>query len=117
MGRPRRPLQATRGAHLGHDHGRLYDPAVARDRRSLLEDAVDAEYESDKTSERLLRSVRAAAELGKPHGKNLYGYRRVYDPQTRRLLRIEEHPEQAPIVKEAAQRILRGDSSMPSPET
>lgn len=91
-------------------HGRLYDPAVARDRRSLLEDAVDAEYESDKTSERLLRSVRAAAELGKPHGKNLYGYRRVYDPQTRRLLRIEEHPEQAPIVKEAAQRILRGDS-------
>ncbi|WP_373458732.1 recombinase family protein [Pseudarthrobacter sulfonivorans] len=31
-------------------HGRLYDPANARDRRSLLEDAVDSEYESAKTS-------------------------------------------------------------------
>src|SRR5712692_272344 len=27
-------------------HGRTYDPANARDRRSLLEDAVDSEYES-----------------------------------------------------------------------
>jgi len=91
-------------------HGRLYDPKNARDRRSLLEDAVDAEYESDKTSERLLRSVRAAAERGAPHGKNLYGYVRLYDPQTRRLLRIEEHPEQAAVVREAARRILSGDS-------
>jgi site-specific DNA recombinase len=91
-------------------HGRLYDPANARDRRSLLEDAVDAEYESDKTSERIRRNVRAAAEKGKPHGKNIYGYQRVYDKQTRELLRVEEHPEQAPIVKEAARRILAGDT-------
>lgn len=91
-------------------HGRLYDPSNARDRRSLLEDAVDAEYESDKTSERLLRSVRASAEQGKPHGKNLYGYLRVYDPQTRQLLAVEEHPDQAPIVREAAARILEGHS-------
>lgn len=91
-------------------HGRLYDPKNAQDRRSLLEGAVDAEYESDKTYERLLRSVRAAAECGSPHGKNLYGYVRGYDPQTRRLLRIEEHPEQAAVVREAARRILAGDS-------
>ncbi|WP_166790611.1 MULTISPECIES: recombinase family protein [unclassified Cryobacterium] len=91
-------------------HGRLYDPANARDRRSLLEDAVDAEYESDKTSERIRRDVRAAAEKGRPHGKNIYGYQRVYDVKTRELLRVEEHPLQAPIVKEAAQRILEGDS-------
>jgi len=91
-------------------HGRLYDPANARDRRSLLEDAVDAEYESDKTSERIRRDVRAAAELGKPHGKNVYGYRRIYDVQTRDLIRIEEHPEQAPVVKEAARRVLNGET-------
>jgi site-specific DNA recombinase len=91
-------------------HGRLYDPANARDRRSLLEDAVDAEYESDKTSERIRRDVRAAAEKGRPHGKNIYGYQRVYDDKTRELLRVEEHPEQAPIVKEAARRILAGDT-------
>lgn len=58
-------------------HGRLYDPNNARDRRTLLEDAVDAEYESDKISERRRRSVRAAAEEGRPHGKNIYGYRRI----------------------------------------
>ncbi|MBQ3358480.1 MAG: hypothetical protein IJG47_06210 [Microbacterium sp.] len=46
-------------------HNRLYDPTNARDRRSLLEDAVDAEYESDKTSERRKRSAKAAAEAGR----------------------------------------------------
>ncbi|MCK2024354.1 recombinase family protein [Microbacterium sp. kSW2-24] len=91
-------------------HNRLYDPANARDRRSLLEDAVDAEYESEKTSERRRRSSSASAEQGRPHGRNLYGYRRVYDEQTRELVRVEEHPDQAPIVKEAAMRIMRHDS-------
>lgn len=91
-------------------HGRLYDPANARDRRSLLEDAVDAEYESDKTSERIRRSVRAAAEAGRPHGKHLYGYERIYDPKNRALLRVDAHPEQAAIVKEAARRVLAGES-------
>lgn len=91
-------------------HGRLYDPANARDRRTLLEDAVDAEYESDKTSERIRRNVRAAAEAGRPHGKNVYGYQRVYDVKTRELLRVDEHPEQAAIVREAARRVLAGES-------
>jgi site-specific DNA recombinase len=71
---------------------------------------VDAEYESDKTSERRRRSLRASAEQGRPHGRNLYGYRRVYDERTRELVRVEEHPDQAPVVKEAAMRILRRDS-------
>ncbi|WP_119697616.1 recombinase family protein [Microbacterium halotolerans] len=91
-------------------HGRDYDPANARDRRSMLEDAVDSEYESAKTSERIQRDVRAAAEEGRAHGKHLYGYRRVYDERTRELLRIEEHPDQAPIVKEAARRVLAGET-------
>lgn len=91
-------------------HGRDYDPANARDRRSMLEDAVDSEYESAKTSERLRRSVRAAAEEGRAHGKNLYGYRRIYDDRTRELLRIEEHPDQAPVVKEAARRVMAGET-------
>lgn len=91
-------------------HGRDYDPANARDRRSMLEDAVDSEYESAKTSERIRRNVRAAAEEGRVHGRNLYGYLRIYDPYTRELLRVEEHPEQAPVVKEAAQRVLSGET-------
>lgn len=91
-------------------HNRIYDPANARDRRSLLEDAVDAEYESDKTSERRRRSARASADAGRPHGRNIYGYLRVYDEFTRELLRVEPHPEEAPVVVEAARRVLEGDS-------
>lgn len=91
-------------------HNRLYDPANARDRRSLLEDAVDAEYESDKTSERRRRSARASADEGRPHGRNIYGYFRVYDEHTRELLRVEPHPDQAPVVVEAARRVLEGES-------
>ncbi|MDN3311757.1 recombinase family protein [Microbacterium oryzae] len=93
-------------------HGRLYDPRNPRDRRSLLEDAVDAEYESAKTSERIKRDVRAAAEDGRPHGKNLYGYQRTYrlGPRGPVLDEILPHLEQAPIVQEAARRILEGDS-------
>lgn len=91
-------------------HSREYDPANPRDRRSMLEDAVDSEYESAKTSERIQRDVRAAAEAGRVHGKNVYGYRRVYDDRTRVLVRIEEHPEQAPVVKEAARRVLAGET-------
>lgn len=91
-------------------HGRLYDPANARDWRSIMEDAVDAGYESKKTSERIQRSVRAAAESGKAHGKNIWGYRRIYDSRTRQLLKIEPDPDTAHWVQECARRVLRGDS-------
>lgn len=92
-------------------HGRTYDPANARDRRSLQEDAVDSEYESAKTSARIQRNVRAAAERGRPHGKNLYGYKRIYDEQTRTLVQIVPHPEQAPVVRKAARLTLQGKTS------
>ncbi len=39
-------------------HGRMYDPRNARDRRSLLEDAIDSEYESAKI---MLRTTRSSA--------------------------------------------------------
>lgn len=64
-------------------HNRTYDPANGRDRRSLLEDAVDGEYESSKISARMRRAVAANAVAGWPGGRVPYGYRRVFDPQTR----------------------------------
>lgn len=94
-------------------HNRVYDPSNARDRRSLREDASDAEYESDKTSERLQRDMRAAAKGGRPHGKNVYGYQRVYSvkPNGMRVLdQVVEHPDQAWVVKEAASMLLAGRS-------
>ena len=65
-------------------HGRCYALSNPRDRRSLLEDAVDSEYESAKSSKRIKRDAAAAAVDGMPHGRIPFGYRRIYDPVTRK---------------------------------
>jgi DNA invertase Pin-like site-specific DNA recombinase len=91
-------------------HGRCYDPANARDRRSLLEDAVDSEYESAKISARGRRAAAASAALGRPHGRIPYGYRRVFDPQTRAFLAQEPEPGEAEVVAEVYRRLLQGHS-------
>jgi DNA invertase Pin-like site-specific DNA recombinase len=91
-------------------HGRCYDPSNGRDRRSLLEDAVDSEYESSKISARGRRAAAASAALGRPHGRIPYGYRRVFDPQTRTLLGQEPEPGEAEVVAELYRRLLQGHS-------
>jgi site-specific DNA recombinase len=93
-----------------HTHSRVYDPANPRDRRTLLEDAVDSEYESGKTSSRIKRDVAASAVQGRPHGRCPYGYRRVYDPHTRKLIGQEPDPDEAVYVEELFTRVLAGHS-------
>jgi len=97
------------GVRWGYS-GRLYDLTDRDSRFRTGLDALLAEDEAARTSERILRNVRHAALAGRPHGKNLYGYRRIYDPETRELVRIEPDPMQAPIVQEAARRVLNGDT-------
>jgi DNA invertase Pin-like site-specific DNA recombinase len=100
-----------RGVHIFvTSHNRLYDPAVPRDRRSLLEEAVDSDYESGKISERVRRANAANAEAGRPHGKAPYGYARRYDPLTRKLAEQHPHPSEAPIVRELFERLESGDT-------
>ncbi|MGQ0718688.1 MAG: recombinase family protein [Pseudonocardiales bacterium] len=91
-------------------HGRCYDPANGRDRRSLLEDAVDSEYESSKISARSRRAAAASAALGRPHGRVPYGFRRVFDPQTRAFLAQEPEPAEAVVVAELYRRLIQGHS-------
>jgi site-specific DNA recombinase len=74
-----------------HGHSRLYDPRNARDRRTLLEDAVDSEYEVAKSSDRILRTTRNNAAEGRPHGQAPFGYIRVYNERTRALIGQEPH--------------------------
>ena len=82
--------------------GRVYDPANARDRRTLLEDAVDSEYESAKTSQRVRRAMRTNAEAGKVQGgRRPFGYQaggRVVDEA------------EAAIIRDAVRRVLGGES-------
>ncbi|MFC8521354.1 MULTISPECIES: recombinase family protein [Micrococcaceae] len=54
--------------------------------------------------------MRANAEKGRPHGKKIYGYRRIKDSETGILVRVEPHEEEALIVQEAARRILAGET-------
>src|SRR4051794_17994907 len=90
--------------------GRTYDMTESDDRFSTGLDALLAERESDQTRKRVLRAVRANADKGRPHGKLLYGYRREYDPQTGELVRQIPDDETAEIVREAASRVLGGET-------
>lgn len=90
-------------------HRRTYDLDNARDWRTLAEDGVDSAYESEKTRERIMRHVRDNAAKGRPHGKLLYGYRRIYDDRGNYVEQVP-HEGQAPVVQEAASRIRAGES-------
>lgn len=81
------------------EYERVYDPANPRDRKELIDSANDAEYESAKTSRRVLRNARSRAAAGRPHGPVLFGYRRVYDPDTGELTGQVPEPEAAAIVR------------------
>ncbi|MFF0269496.1 recombinase family protein [Kribbella sp. NPDC004536] len=91
-------------------HARTYDPANHRDRRSLQEDAVDSEYDSAKRSDQVNRAMQANAKLGLPHGRTPLGYRRIYDPTTRKLVRQEPDPATAPLIRELFARLEAGHS-------
>jgi DNA invertase Pin-like site-specific DNA recombinase len=91
-------------------HSRFYDPRNPRDRRSLLEDAVDSEYESSKVSVRAKRTAAASAAEGRPHGHTPYGYRRVYHAEKRTFVGQYPHPDEAPIVVELFERLAAGHS-------
>lgn len=91
-------------------HGRTYDVRKPRDWRTLAEDGVGSSYESEETSERVARTVRAQAVAGLPHGRVPFGYRREYDSATGVLLRQVPHEETAPYIKEMARRVLSGEA-------
>lgn len=90
--------------------GRLHDLSDRADKFRTGLDALLAEDEAERTSERVRRAIAANAEAGRPHGKNLYGYTRVHDATTKNLVRIEPDPIAAPVVQEAARRMLQGDT-------
>jgi DNA invertase Pin-like site-specific DNA recombinase len=91
--------------------GTTYNLADRSDRFRTGLDALTAEDEADRTRERVLRAVRSNAAKGRPHGKRVFGYRRVYDENTGVLLSQEPDPVQAPLVREAAERFLAGEST------
>ncbi|HYO36517.1 MAG TPA: recombinase family protein [Geodermatophilus sp.] len=90
--------------------GRLHDVTDPDDAFALDMASSLAVRESGVTRKRVLRAVRANADKGRPHGKLLYGYRRVYDDKTGELVEQVPDPVTSEIVREAARRVLSGET-------
>jgi len=102
-----RNLLEKRGVLLCYN-GRLYDMRHRGDRFITGFDALRAEEEADGIQERNLRTTRLNAERGGVHGPAGYGFRRIYDEETRELLRQFPDEVKAPIVREATERVAAG---------
>lgn len=85
-------------------HKRTYDPRVPRDWRVLIDDGVEAAYDSEAKSLAVLRGVKAAAEAGKPHGLPGYGFKRIYDQHNRKIYRDVADAETLGVVMEIFHR-------------
>lgn len=90
--------------------GRVYDMRDPEDRRRTAQDAIDDEYEVEKTRKRVMRDMRKLAAEGRPHGKLAYGYKIIRDEKTGRSIGREIYDEQADVVRDIAHRILAGQS-------
>jgi site-specific DNA recombinase len=104
-----RDLCVAAGVKLSYS-GRVLDLSTSTDSFLGGLDALLAERESAVASERIRRNTRAAAASGRPHGKRLFGYRRLYDATSGALIGQEPEPDEAVIVAEIVQRVARGSS-------
>jgi DNA invertase Pin-like site-specific DNA recombinase len=91
-------------------HRRLYDMANGREWKTLAEDGVDSQAESDKTSERTKRAMDEDAAAGKPHSIAPYGYRNLHDERTGRFTERIKEPGEAVNIEELFRRIRQGHS-------
>lgn len=92
--------------------GRVYDLTDPEDRRNTARDAVDDEYESERTRKRVLRSTVDLASEGHPHGKPAFGYRVVRDDRSGKPIGREIVEAEAEILREIADRLLSGTSAL-----
>jgi DNA invertase Pin-like site-specific DNA recombinase len=89
---------------------RTYDMARRQDWKTLADDGVSNADDSEKTKDRIMRAVSAQAHAGGPHGPAEYGYERIYDEKTRKLIRQQPDPRYAPVVRDI---IGRAASNVP----
>lgn len=88
--------------------GRVFDLSRSDDRFMTLLDIGLAEKEVDQTRERIMRTLRANVQAGRPHGIRPYGYRTTRDADTGKPTGRELDPVEAPVVREVYDRFLDG---------
>jgi site-specific DNA recombinase len=89
--------------------GRMFDPRDPDDAHALDQTASSDTRESEKTRKRVKRAVDSRAESGKPHGALVYGLAIEFDTKTGAKKRVLDE-EKAKIVRDAAKRLLDGQS-------
>ena len=106
-------LIALRDLCLDRDVQMSYGGAlVDLEEPGFIIDGMMAEQEARKTRERVMRAQRANVAAGRPNGALPYGYRIVRDPDTGKSIGREPHPAEAPLLQEAARRVLDGQSAI-----
>lgn len=103
-----RDLCAERGAKLCYG-GRIYDLNRGDDRFATGLDALLAEREADLIRDRNLKGAQSTIRAGRQHGRVPYGYSMVFNNDTGVNDRVLDE-ERAPILQEAARRVLAGES-------
>ncbi|MCZ4560704.1 recombinase family protein [Rhodococcus sp. IEGM 1401] len=104
-----RNLCAERDVLLNYS-GRTYDLTEGDSRFSTGLDALIAEKAAEETRDRVRRTLASNAADGRWHGRTIYGYRAVRDPNTGKIIERVLDESTAPIVREAAERVLTGES-------
>lgn len=89
-------------------YDRIMDPKKPRDRKQLIDDASKGELDVAEMSQAIRRTTASSAKKGLPHGRIPFGYRRIYDERTKKFIRQEPDPVEAPIVQEMYERVLKG---------
>jgi site-specific DNA recombinase len=88
---------------------KTYDVRRPDERFALLLEVGLAEREVEVMRKRLLRNTAASLAAGRPAGRLLFGYQRVYDPATGNLVTQQSHPVTGPVVAELYQRVAAGE--------
>jgi DNA invertase Pin-like site-specific DNA recombinase len=91
-------------------NGAVYDLSKREDRKATAMDAIAAEDEAEGIRDRVLRTTRAQAKKGAPHGRILWGYGRKYDPDTGDLVEQYVLPHLGPIAVDIFQRVEAGET-------
>lgn len=91
-------------------NGTVYDLSKRADRKATAQDALQAEDEAEGIRDRNLRTMRANAKEGRPHGRILWGYARRYDPDTGDLIEQYPHPDRAKVVVDIFERFAAGET-------
>jgi site-specific DNA recombinase len=90
-------------------HRRTYDMSIRRDRKTLVNDGVENEDDSEQISEGVRRALKDNARNGLPQGVCKWGYERIHDEKSGALLGQRPVPGQAAVCAEIIRRAASGE--------